>query len=196
LAGKAQAETVRLSCVRPSPGAVTGYRRLFTDPEVERWLRPPPLDPFRDGEVDRILEHDLRHWEVHGFGPWALHLREGGEFVGRAGLVWTRVEGSKLVELPWAVLPEFQRRGIATEAGRAALGVALGLGLGPLASLTLPDNLASRAVMEKLGFRYERDVQHAGLPHVLYSFDGSTASAVAPDRVWQLPARGTGRSCH
>jgi RimJ/RimL family protein N-acetyltransferase len=29
-------------------------------------------------------------------------------------------------------------------------------------------NAASRAVMEKLGMTYERHVEHAGLPHVLY----------------------------
>jgi RimJ/RimL family protein N-acetyltransferase len=175
LAGQAQVETSRLCCARPSPEATSEYRRLFTEPAVERWLRPPPLDPFGDGEVDRILEHDLRHWEIHGFGPWALSLRDSGQFVGRGGLVWTRVEGRKVVELPWAVMPGFQRRGFATEAGRAALGVAFELGVGPLASLTLPDNRASRAVMENLGFRFEREVQHAGLAHVLYSFDGSVA---------------------
>ncbi len=76
-----------------------------------------------------------------------------------------------MVELPWSVLPKLQRRGFATEAARAALGVALGLGLGPLVALTLPDNRASRGVMEKVGLRYEREVEHAGLPHVLYGFD-------------------------
>ena len=33
---------------------------------------------------------------------------------------------------------------------------------------TLPDNWASRRVMEKAGFAYERDVMHVGLRHVLY----------------------------
>ncbi len=42
------------------------------------------------------------------------------------------------------------------------------LGVREVISLTLHDNRASRRVMEKLGLRYERDVTHAGLPHVLY----------------------------
>ena len=37
-----------------------------------------------------------------------------------------------------------------------------------LIAFTLPDNLASRRVMEKAGFAYEREILHAGLPHVLY----------------------------
>ena len=35
-------------------------------------------------------------------------------------------------------------------------------------SFTVHGNAASRAVMEKLGMTYERDLEHAGLPHVLY----------------------------
>ena len=42
------------------------------------------------------------------------------------------------------------------------------LGLPDLVTYTLPGNLASRRVMEKLGFTYEREVVHADLPHVLY----------------------------
>ena len=34
--------------------------------------------------------------------------------------------------------------------------------------MTLPDNVASRRVMEKIGLRFDRDVNHRGLAHVLY----------------------------
>jgi [ribosomal protein S5]-alanine N-acetyltransferase len=42
------------------------------------------------------------------------------------------------------------------------------MGLGTVISYTLPGNLASRRVMEKLGFSYEREIVHYDLPHVLY----------------------------
>lgn len=42
------------------------------------------------------------------------------------------------------------------------------LGLFEIASWTLPISLASQGVMEKLGFRYERDFEFAGLVHRLY----------------------------
>jgi RimJ/RimL family protein N-acetyltransferase len=138
---------------------------------VSRWLSPPPRERLKAEDADRILRHDLLHWDTHGFGPWVLTARSDAGFVGRGGLVWTRIERRPMVELPWSVRPGLQGRGFATEAARAALGVALGLGLGPLVSLTLPDNRASRAVMEKLGFSYQREVSHAGMPHVLYGFE-------------------------
>jgi RimJ/RimL family protein N-acetyltransferase len=42
------------------------------------------------------------------------------------------------------------------------------LGFTEIASWTLPFNLASQTVMEKLGFQYERDFEFAGLWHRLY----------------------------
>ena len=42
------------------------------------------------------------------------------------------------------------------------------LGLDRVVAFTLPDNVASRRVMAKAGFIYGRDIEHAGLPHVLY----------------------------
>jgi hypothetical protein len=37
-----------------------------------------------------------------------------------------------------------------------------------IVAFTLPDNVASRRVMEKAGFVDECEVAHAGMPHVLY----------------------------
>jgi RimJ/RimL family protein N-acetyltransferase len=52
--------------------------------------------------------------------------------------------------------------------GQYALADAASLGLDSIMAYTRVDNRASRRVMEKLGLHYERDVEHAGLPHVLY----------------------------
>jgi [ribosomal protein S5]-alanine N-acetyltransferase len=98
-------------------------------------------------------------------------FREGtsGRFVGRAGLRNTRVGGGDEVELAYALVAEYWNRGLATEMARAILGLAFErLGVTDLVCFTLPTNLASRRVMEKAGFTYEREVMHAGLPHVLY----------------------------
>ncbi len=59
--------------------------------------------------------------------------------------------------------------GLATELARASVDVAFGpLELEQIVAFTPPDNVASRRVMEKAGFAYERDILHVGLPHVLY----------------------------
>jgi RimJ/RimL family protein N-acetyltransferase len=42
------------------------------------------------------------------------------------------------------------------------------LDLHELIAITLPDNLASRRVMEKTGFAFDRPIEHAGLEYLLY----------------------------
>ena len=73
------------------------------------------------------------------------------------------------MELLYGLVADAWGRGLASELARESLRVAFAeLSLPELVAFTLPDNLRSRAVMERAGFRYERDVLHAGLPHVLY----------------------------
>jgi ribosomal-protein-alanine N-acetyltransferase len=142
------------------------YRRLLFDPAVAPWLRPPPLRPFTEADPPALLVRDLRHWEEHGWGPWVVE--QGGAFAGRAGLSTTRVAGERAVEVAWAVVGAAQGRGLATRAARAAVARARELGLEEVVSFTLPDNGASRRVMEKAGLAFDRDITHGGVPHVLY----------------------------
>ena len=119
--------------------------------------------------VDEQIALMAAHWEREGFGWYAFCDRGGGSLVARGGPHRCHVGGNDEVEIGWAVVPERWGQGIATELGAASLEIAFGpLALPDVVSFTLPDNLASRRVMEKLGFRFERGTVHAGLPHVLY----------------------------
>jgi RimJ/RimL family protein N-acetyltransferase len=143
------------------------YRRLLFDAAVAPWLRPRPLRPFTEADPPALLVRDLRHWESHGWGPWVVE-DGGGAFLGRAGLNTTRVAGEQAVELHWALVGLAQGRGIATRAALAGVEEARRLGMTELVSFTLPENLASRRVMEKAGLAFDRDITHGGVPHVLY----------------------------
>ena len=86
------------------------------------------------------------------------------------------------VEVGWTVAPDRWGEGLATELGAASIAQAFGeLGLADVVAFTLHDNVASRRVMDKLGFVYERDIVHAALPHVFYRL-ASTASARSTSR--------------
>lgn len=167
MVGAGEAVTERLLCLQPGVGTASDYRMLFTDPAIERWLRPEPMKPFSRNELEKMARRDRAHWDQYGFGPWAVREREGGAFVGRGGLAWATVAGDREVELPWAVMAGLQGRGYATEMARAAIEVARKVGLERVVSLTLPANLPSRRVMEKVGLREVDEISHAGLPHVL-----------------------------
>jgi RimJ/RimL family protein N-acetyltransferase len=139
--------------------------RMHQDPRVMA-----TLGGVRSEEETRQAHRgNLDHWDRHGFGLWVFRDRQDGRFAGRGGLRHILIESAHEVELAYAFLPEFWGRGLATEMARAILALAFGhLGREDLVCLALPTNQASRRVMEKAGFTFERDVIHADLPHVLY----------------------------
>jgi RimJ/RimL family protein N-acetyltransferase len=128
------------------------------------------LGGTRDQEQTRlILQAQEQHWEQHGYGIWVIRDRADGRFLGRGGLRHVLVEGNDEVEVAYALMSDVWGRGVATEFARAVVKVGFErLDLKDVVAFTLPTNRASRRIMEKVGFRYERDIIHADLPHVLY----------------------------
>lgn len=160
--------TEHLLARRPRPADRPAYFDLLLDPEVRRWLRPPPALSFTQAELTQMVRDDILHWERHGFGPWVLIEVESGVTIGRGGLRWTTIEGVLAVELPWAIASEHWCRGFATEAASAALAWSRALGLEQVIALIRADNKASLRVAEKVGLRRSGEAIHAGLPHRLY----------------------------
>lgn len=141
---------------------------LTLDPRVYRTLWPW-ADPPTQADVRKSLADKRDHWERHGFGLWLLRDHATGELVGRGGLQYTDAIGGYAVEAAWAIVPERWGQGLATELAQASVEVAFeSLGLDELIAITLPENIASRRVMEKSGFVYDRDIEHVGFTHALY----------------------------
>jgi ribosomal-protein-alanine N-acetyltransferase len=163
--------TARMLGERLAPEHADDLARLLLRPEVVRTTWPFAHPPTAD-DVTAALRAKIEHWNRHGFGLWLLRDRLTREMVGRGGLQSTYAPGLVAVEAAWAIMPERWGQGLGTELARAALRVGFQwLELPEIVALTLPDNVASRRVMEKAGFRYEREIDHAGLPHVLYRCD-------------------------
>ena len=86
------------------------------------------------------------------------------------------------MEIGWRLDAAYWNRGLATEGARAVLRYGFEeLGLHEIVSFTVPANLPSRRVMEKLGMRHDPagDFDHPRLPeghplrrHVLYRLKG------------------------
>jgi len=125
-----------------------------------------------EAESAAYLERNLAHWDEHGFGLWILRAAATGEIIGRAGLRHLTLDGMLEVELSYALFPEFWGQGLATDAARACVTIGREwLGLHSVVALTLPSNLASRRVLRKAALVEEREVMHAGVPHLLFRTD-------------------------
>ncbi|MGA3151828.1 MAG: GNAT family N-acetyltransferase [Streptosporangiaceae bacterium] len=139
------------------------YAAMNADPEVMRYF-PAPLDrAASDGSVDRIEEL----FERQGFGLWALEVISTGQFIGFTGLnpMPEGVPGAGGMEVGWRLARHAWHHGYATEAARAAVGVAFGgAGLDEIWSITAVLNEPSQAVMRRLGMTVHARFEHPVLP--------------------------------
>ncbi len=165
--------TERLTAERLRPSDLGDLRGLHREPKIMATLSADG-DVAPEKHTLRSLRRGLDHWERHGYGTWMFRDRARERFAGYFSLWNARVGGDDEVELAYSVASEYWGRGLATEIAAAAAAVGFErLGLEKVVAITLPTNRASRRVMEKTGFRYERDIVHGDLPHVLYRLPAS-----------------------
>jgi RimJ/RimL family protein N-acetyltransferase len=158
--------TPRLRGERLGPQHLTLVAPIFADPRVGATMGGVQSIE----QVEATLERVAECWRRDGFGYWMFFEAVTGAPVARGGLSRTCFDGRSEVEVGWTVTPARWREGFATELGAAAVGVAFGhLRLPDVVAFTLPHNGASRRVMEKLHFAYEKTApyKHYG-KHVLY----------------------------
>jgi ribosomal-protein-alanine N-acetyltransferase len=157
--------TARLRLCRPQPADLDDYLAMHRDPRVMATLGGIKSDEHST----QAFQRHRAHWAEHGFGWWMVRDLATGKFIGRGGLRNVTVEGPDKIEVGYALIPEFWGRGLATELARESVRVGFELlNVPALISFTLPTNHASRRVMEKVSFKYDRNIIYAGLPHVLY----------------------------
>ena len=140
-----------------------------------RSVRSGAVASRRNGGRDPgFLELKLAHWREHRFGIWIFRDGEGA-FVGRCGIHRWSLDDRPEVELGYIVRSALWSRGYATEMGRAVVDHAfLALSLPALVGFTPPGNLASRRVLEKLGFVFERTFTAWEKESVLYRLHSSS----------------------
>jgi RimJ/RimL family protein N-acetyltransferase len=162
--------TARLRLEPVGVGHAEDLWRLFQDPAVAEWY-----GVWTRAMAQREAESIARAWEMDGVHKWMAYERSSGALVGRGGLSRVKLvemAGQERLEVGWVLLRPFWGQGYATEIGRAGLAFAFEeLGAEEVVAYTETRNARSRAVMERLGFRYRQDYLSAadGVPCVLYS---------------------------
>ena len=127
---------------------------LHAEPSFWRYpLRGPMSDEDTAGFLDRVIGR----YESDGFGVEALVERASGKLIGWAGLAVPHFlpEILPAVEVGWRLSEPYRGRGLATEAGAAAVDWGFGqAGLDRIVSIYEPENEPSGRVMERLGFTF------------------------------------------
>jgi RimJ/RimL family protein N-acetyltransferase len=174
---------------------------LATERLLLRSWRDADLDPFAAMSADPIvMEHfpalldrqatadvigRIRgHFEREGWGLWAVEVPGVAPFIGFAGIARVPFWPDR-VEVGWRLGREHWGQGYATEAARAALAWGFAnLDVDEIIAMTIPENLRSQRVMEKLGlvrdptadFDHPRIAEgHPRRRHWLYRLSRKTA---------------------
>lgn len=149
-------ETERLRLRQFTEGDLDRYAPMVADREVMRYIGTGAA--MNRMEAWRSIAGILGHWQMRGYGMWALELKATGEFIGRAGFL--NPEGWPGFELGWMLARAHWGKGYALEAARRALGYAFAdLGRDRVISLIRPGNARSIRVAETLGERLAGEVR-------------------------------------
>lgn len=161
-------ETARL-ILRPFQDSdFASYAKMCADREVMQYVGDGGVLSREDAW--RQMAMLSGHWVLRGFGMWAVAERATGAFVGRVGLHFP--EGWPGREIGWALTRPHWGKGYALEAAAASLAFAFDtLGWPRAISLIDPRNHRSIRLAERLGERYERDVDVRGHRVALYSIE-------------------------
>jgi ribosomal-protein-alanine N-acetyltransferase len=171
-------ETPRL-LLRPfAPGDAELVHRVYSDPEVMRYVATGPMAEL--SVTERLLEDYDAHQKRLGYSFWAVIERESGSLIGDAGLYRTPAGE---VELGYTLGTAWWGRGYATEAAGAWLECAFSsLGIFEVVALAEPANVASLHVLEKLGMRRAGERIAFGRPHAVFRAQRALSSAAILSR--------------
>jgi RimJ/RimL family protein N-acetyltransferase len=138
---------------------------IHADPEVMRYLGDGR--PKSRAESWLMMASYLGHWELRGYGLWAVEEKATRRFIGRIGLL--NPEGWPGLEVAWTLARNRWGNGFATEGARAALDHAFSiLKRDHVISLIHPDNFNSIRVAQRIGEKLEGQVPLMGVMRSIF----------------------------
>ena len=164
-------ETARLRLEPWAPAHLDGLSAMASDPRVMHYL-----SGVKSREETAVsIERQQEKWAAHGFGWWSFLDKATGDLVGAGCIQHLAGNVENPLEVGWRLRSERWGQGYATEAARSMGSFAFDqLKVPVLTAVAVPENTASRRVMERLGMRF-RGIEH------WYDMDVATYEITAAD---------------
>ncbi len=144
---------------------IDSYAALCADPEVMRFLGEGR--PLSREESWRQMAMILGHWQLRGYGLWAVEDRQTQQLLGRVGIF--NPDGWPGAELGWMLGRQYWGQGYAYEAAYAANQWAQQTLNLSLISLIQPANQRSIALAKRLGMQLDKEIEIHGIAAQLYT---------------------------
>ena len=143
------------------------YEKMCADEVIMRYIGGKTFNRI---EAWRHMAYHVGHWELLGYGHFAVEEKESGRFAGRIGFL--NPAGWPGFEIGWTLAREFWGKGYAIEGAQRALDFAFKeLDRSHVISLIHPENAASIRVAERLGEKVEGQTEVLGIPVLIYGID-------------------------
>jgi ribosomal-protein-alanine N-acetyltransferase len=156
--GAERVVTSRLLLRKPlSADAEAIYSRYASDSEVTRYLGWPTHESIEDTLA--FIGFSDQEWSKWPAGPYLVELLADGKLIGSTGLTF---ESHDRALTGYVFAKDAWGYGYATEALQAMVSLSKELKVRYLHGLCHPENIASRRVMEKCGFKLEREPHKFG----------------------------------
>jgi RimJ/RimL family protein N-acetyltransferase len=162
---KRMLETERLVLREYVQSDFDALHAILSDPETMRHY-PKPYD--KDG-TQRWLNWSFDNYQKHGFGLWAIELKESGAFIGDCGITMQPIDGAWLPEIGYHVNKHHWRRGYAKEAARAVRDWCFThTDFDAVYSYMIASNVASYSTAASVGMTRIKQYDDDGVPHLVY----------------------------
>lgn len=157
-------ETSRLILRELHPNDAQAFYDLNANPNVIRYTGNTA---FRDVEEAREFLENYSDYQEHGYGRWAVLLKDSGRFIGWCGLKFD--VNTQQTDIGFRFFEEEWGKGYATESAQACLQVGFHrFLLHCIIGRAMKANIASIRVLEKLNLAYEQDMMLDNEEAVLY----------------------------
>ncbi|MDN4621316.1 GNAT family N-acetyltransferase [Pantoea agglomerans] len=153
-----QQDTMRLFLRPVTPSDADDLYRIYGDPATNTFN---PAGPHPDIHHSReVLSRFIRHWELNGFGSWAISLQDNPErIIGFGGLSIRSFADITINNLGYRFSPESWGKGLATEFANYAVSYGFEeIKLAEISAVVRANHLASQKVLIKAGLRHTRDI--------------------------------------
>ena len=144
-------ETERLILREITQEDFDSWYEILADAETMKHY-PAPYDA---AGVQRWIDWTLNNYAQHGFGLWAVILKETGEFIGDCGITMQMINGQQLPEIGYHLNKTYWRKGYGSEAARKCMDYAFeSLPFPAVYSYMTSSNAASYGVALKNGMKF------------------------------------------
>ncbi len=164
---KVELQTDRLLLREWHESDFEAYAEICADEEVMRYVGGKAFSRL---EAWRHMAFIIGHWQLLGYGHFAVEEKATGKFIGRLGFL--NPEGWPAFEIGWTLGRDSWGKGYATEGARRALEYAFDeLDKEHVISLIHPQNEASKRVARRLGEKEEGETEIMGIPVTIFGID-------------------------